>query len=114
VVTGNSSPRSADPAKLAELASAVFGPDRVRAVSRLDDAIEVGVALADEADARSGEGGTPGAAIVLITGSVITAGDARLLLTRATPGEPAPGPASTARGDRGDGDLGDGDLGDEA
>jgi dihydrofolate synthase / folylpolyglutamate synthase len=103
VVTANSSPRSADPAKLAELASAVFGPDRVRAVARLDDAIELGVGLADDADSRSdGGGGVPGAALVLITGSVITAGDARLLLTRATPGEPAPGPASTARDDTGD------------
>ncbi len=102
VVTANSSPRSADPAKLAELASAVFGPDRVRAVARLDDAIELGVGLADEADARSADGGPPGTAIVLITGSVVTAGDARLLLTRATPGEPAPGPATAARGDAGD------------
>jgi dihydrofolate synthase/folylpolyglutamate synthase len=102
VVTANSSPRSADPAKLAELAGAVFGPDRVRAVARLDDAIELGVALADEADARSADSGPPGSALVLITGSVITAGDARLLLTRATPGEPAPGPASTARDDTGD------------
>jgi folylpolyglutamate synthase/dihydrofolate synthase len=97
VVTANSSSRSADPGKLAELASAVFGPDRVRAVARLDDAIELGVTLADEADARSAAtGGPPGAAVLLITGSVITAGDARLLLTRASPGEPAPGPASAA------------------
>jgi dihydrofolate synthase / folylpolyglutamate synthase len=103
VVTANSSPRSADPGKLAELASAVFGPDRVRAVPRLDDAIELGVALADETDAQSAaSGGLPGAAVVLITGSVITAGDARLLLTRAVPGEPAPGPASTVRHDDGD------------
>jgi len=101
VVTTNSSPRSTDPGKLAELAGAVFGPDRVRAVSRLDDAIELGVTLADEADDRLGRasGGAPGAALVLITGSVITAGDARKLLIRATPGEPAPGPA----GDTGDG-----------
>jgi dihydrofolate synthase/folylpolyglutamate synthase len=103
VVTANSSPRSADPGKLAELAGAVFGADRVRAVARLDDAIELGVALADEADARSADvGGPPGAALVLITGSVITAGDARLLLTRSAPGEPAPGPASTARHEAGD------------
>jgi len=94
VVTANSSPRSADPAKLAEMAGAVFGPDRVRAVPRLDDAIEIGVALADAADARGAEsGGPPGTALVLITGSVITAGDARLMLTRTDPGEPAPGPA---------------------
>jgi folylpolyglutamate synthase/dihydrofolate synthase len=100
VVTANSSPRSTDPGKLAELASAVLGPDRVRAVPRLDDAIELGVALADEADAQSGvSGGLPGTAVLLIAGSVITAGDARLLLTRAVPGEPAPGPASAARRD---------------
>jgi dihydrofolate synthase/folylpolyglutamate synthase len=83
VVTSNSSPRSADPDKLAEMASAVFGPDRVRAVPRLDGAIEIGVALADEADARgAASGGPPGSALLLITGSVITAGDARLLLTQ--------------------------------
>ena len=104
VVTGNSSPRSADPAKLAELAGAVFGPERVRAVPRLDDAIELAVELADEADARSadGSGGPPGSALVLITGSVITAGDARLLLTHTPSGEPAPGPADAARRDEGD------------
>ncbi len=96
VVTSNSSPRSADPGKLAEMATAVFGPDRVRAVPRLDDAIEIGVALADEADAR---GAAPGTALVLITGSVITAGDARLLLTRASPGESVPGPAGLAADD---------------
>ena len=100
VVTGNSSARSADPGKLAEMAGAVFGPERVRVVPRLDDAIEIGVGLADEADARGAEGGgRPGTALVLITGSVITAGDARLLLTRSDPGEPAPGPADTAHRD---------------
>jgi folylpolyglutamate synthase/dihydropteroate synthase len=88
VVTGNSSPRSADPGKLAEMAAAVFGPDRVRAVPRLDDAIEIGVALADEADARDAAGGVlPGTAAVLIAGSVVTAGDARLLLTGSGPRE---------------------------
>jgi dihydrofolate synthase / folylpolyglutamate synthase len=108
VVTANSSTRSADPGKLAELAGAVFGPERVRAVPRLDDAIELAVELADEADARSGAaGGLPGGALVLVTGSVITAGDARLLLTHAPSGEPAPGPADTARQDAGDaGDAG--------
>jgi folylpolyglutamate synthase/dihydropteroate synthase len=100
VVTSNSSPRSADSAKLAELAGAVFGPDRVRAVPRLDDAIELAVTLADEVDARSAaSGGQPGAALVLIVGSVVTAGDARRLLTRAAPDEPAPGPAAAARDD---------------
>ena len=97
VVTANSSPRSARPDKLAELATPVFGPDRVRAVARLDDAIELAVGLADEIEARSPEGGPPGTVLVLITGSVITAGDARLLLTHAPSGEPAPGPAAGAR-----------------
>jgi dihydrofolate synthase/folylpolyglutamate synthase len=75
------------PAKLAELASTVFGPDRVRAADRLDDAIEIAVGLADEAvtDAEGGLGSTG----VLITGSVITAGDARVLL--------AAGPGGSAR-----------------
>ncbi|HTZ91167.1 MAG TPA: folylpolyglutamate synthase/dihydrofolate synthase family protein [Streptosporangiaceae bacterium] len=79
VVTANSSARSMAPGALAEVAATVFGPDRVTVADRLDDAIELGVALADEADAAA-EGG-PGKAGVLITGSVITAGDARVLLS---------------------------------
>jgi hypothetical protein len=86
----------------------VFGPDRVRAVGRLDDAIELAVELADEADARSAAAGgeLTGTALVLITGSVITAGDARLLLTHAPSGQPAPGPAAAARQDQGEGGAG--------
>jgi folylpolyglutamate synthase/dihydrofolate synthase len=76
VVTANSSSRSMDPAAIAEIAAGVFGPERVSVASRLDDAIELAVGLADEADAAGG----PGSAGVLITGSVITAGDARSLL----------------------------------
>jgi dihydrofolate synthase/folylpolyglutamate synthase len=79
VVTSNSSTRSMPVAALAVIAEAVFGPDRVSAAERLDEAIDIGVALADAADA-AGAGG-PGKAGVLITGSVITAGDARVLLT---------------------------------
>jgi folylpolyglutamate synthase/dihydropteroate synthase len=77
VVTQNSSTRSMDPETLAELASEVFGPDRVRSAERLDDALEIAVGLADDAAGADGLG-TSG---VLVTGSVITAGDARLLLT---------------------------------
>jgi dihydrofolate synthase / folylpolyglutamate synthase len=76
VATANSSSRSMDPAAIAEVAAGIFGPDRVSVASRLDDAIEIAVGLADEADAAGG----PGSAGVLITGSVITAGDARSLL----------------------------------
>lgn len=78
VVTSNSSVRSMRPAALAEVAAAVLGPDRVTVADRLDDAIEIAVALADLADAAA-EGG-PGKAAILITGSVVTAGDARILL----------------------------------
>jgi dihydrofolate synthase/folylpolyglutamate synthase len=80
VVTRNSSTRSMDPGTLAELAAEVFGPDRVRSADRLDDALEIAVGLADDAAGADGLG-RPG---VLITGSVITAGDARLLLTSPT------------------------------
>ncbi|MFI0418051.1 bifunctional folylpolyglutamate synthase/dihydrofolate synthase [Spongiactinospora sp. 9N601] len=73
VVTRNSSPRSMEPAELAELAEGLFGADRVRVADRLDDAIDTAVGLADE----DGEFGGAG---VLITGSVVTAGDARHLL----------------------------------
>jgi dihydrofolate synthase / folylpolyglutamate synthase len=77
VVTRNSSRRSMDPGDLAELAAGVFGPDRVHSAGRLDDALEIAVGLADDA---AGEEGL-GRPAVLVTGSVITAGDARLLLT---------------------------------
>jgi dihydrofolate synthase/folylpolyglutamate synthase len=93
VVTANSAARSMAPAALGEVAATVFGPDRVTIADRLDDAIELAVTLADEADAIA-EGG-PGKAGVLITGSVITAGDARALLLDRTgngqvPGDPRP------------------------
>ena len=93
VVTRNSSGRSMEPAALAELAAGVFGPDRVHVAERLDDAIERAVTLADEEAAQiagpmaglmTGEadlGAAAAGAMVLVTGSVITAGDARLLLT---------------------------------
>ncbi len=76
VVTRNSADRSMDPDKLAELAGSVFGAERVHTAERLDDALEIAVGLADEA---AGPEGLTRAG-VLVTGSVITAGDARVLL----------------------------------
>ncbi len=94
IVTGNSSARSMEPGKLADLAASVFGPDRVTEAARLDDAIEIAVRLTDEWDAGEARGaGLPGSAAVLVTGSVVTAGDARRLLTGAAAEDPAPGPA---------------------
>jgi len=90
VVTHNSSDRSLDPAQAAEIAAEIFGEDRVRSADRIEDAIDDAVALADEA----AEGGRPGGVGVLITGSVITAGDARKLLGPAG-GLPQPEPTAS-------------------
>ncbi len=76
VVTRNSSERSMDPDKLEELAASVFGAERVRVARRLDDALEMAVGLADDASGEEGLTLTG----VLVTGSVVTAGDARVLL----------------------------------
>ena len=90
VVSRNSSDRSMDPGQTAELAADIFGEDRVQTAERLDDAIDAAVALADEAVAETG----PGSGGVLITGSVITAGDARRLLGPGG-GELAPEPSAS-------------------
>ncbi|MEU8119467.1 folylpolyglutamate synthase/dihydrofolate synthase family protein [Spirillospora sp. NPDC049024] len=73
VVTRNSSPRSMRPEELAEIAEGIFGPERVHVAERLDDAIDRAIGLAEETGEYRGAG-------VLITGSVVTAGDARTLL----------------------------------
>jgi dihydrofolate synthase/folylpolyglutamate synthase len=84
VVTTNSSPRSMPVRELAELARDYFGEDRVRVAGRLDEALELAVSLADEADADSAGEGLPGSTAVLVTGSVVTAGDAQALLAPAS------------------------------
>jgi dihydrofolate synthase/folylpolyglutamate synthase len=75
VVTQNSSLRAMPADELAAQAVQIFGADRVTVEARLDDAIEAAVRLAEETgdDVISGAG-------VLITGSVVTAGEARVLL----------------------------------
>jgi folylpolyglutamate synthase/dihydrofolate synthase len=73
VVTRNSAPRSMPAEELGELAVDMFGPERVHVVPRLDEAIDRGLALAEETGEFVGVG-------VLITGSVVTAADARTLL----------------------------------
>jgi len=87
VVTANSSPRSMPAASLAAVAREVFGEDRVLVRDRLDDAIEAAVGLADE---YAGDEDVPGSVAVLITGSVVTAGDARRLLVPGGPADAAP------------------------
>ncbi|MFC9944366.1 bifunctional tetrahydrofolate synthase/dihydrofolate synthase [Streptomyces pratensis] len=75
VVTQNSSPRAMDADALAAVAVEVFGNDRVQVEPRLDDALEAAITLAEEEAEYAGAG-------VLVTGSVITVGEARLLLGR--------------------------------
>ncbi|MFB9319895.1 bifunctional folylpolyglutamate synthase/dihydrofolate synthase [Cryptosporangium minutisporangium] len=79
VVTENSSPRRLSVDALAAEAVDVFGADRVDVATRLDDAIESAVTIAEEDDA--GDAPLAGAG-VLVTGSVVTAADARKLLAR--------------------------------
>lgn len=76
VVTRNSAPRSMDPDDLGALAEEIFGRERVSIEPRLDDAVEAAIGLAEhteEADESISGGG------ILITGSVVTAGEARAL-----------------------------------
>jgi dihydrofolate synthase/folylpolyglutamate synthase len=73
VVTANSTPRAMDPDALAAVAVEVFGEERVVVEPRLDDALEAAITLAEEEGEFAGAG-------VLVTGSVITVGEARLLL----------------------------------
>ncbi|MCW2523090.1 MAG: FolC bifunctional protein [Frankiales bacterium] len=75
VVTQNSSPRAIDVDELAAVAVEVFGSDRVRVEPDLDEALSAAVELAEDND----EGLLAGAG-VLVTGSVVTAGEARVLL----------------------------------
>ena len=76
VVTKNSSPRAMPLDELNDLALAVFGADRVVAESSLDAAVETAVALVEESDDPDEPLAGGG---VLITGSVVTVGDARTL-----------------------------------
>ncbi len=70
VISRSSSPRAMPPRRLAEIAQEIFGPQRVSVVPNLPDAVDAAAALADEAGPGSG---------VVVTGSVTTAADVRLL-----------------------------------
>ncbi len=71
VVTANSSPRTMDPDELGALAVSVFGSGRVSVEPVLAEAIEQARELAEEE-------GTSGAGVI-VTGSVVTVGEARRL-----------------------------------
>ena len=76
VVTTNSSSRSMPAEDLMDIAVDIFGEERVHTANRMDEAIALAVDLAESA-AEPGEGslGTG----VVITGSVVSAGDGRAL-----------------------------------
>lgn len=77
IVTRNSSKRSATIAEIDTLAKKIFGSDRVITVDSLTDAIEQGLKLARDTIAIQDK-----TCALLITGSVVTAGEARTYLTR--------------------------------
>jgi dihydrofolate synthase/folylpolyglutamate synthase len=77
VVSQNGSLRAVPADELAALAVPIFGAERVSVSARLDDAITDAVQLAEAG------GAMPSRVGVLVTGSVVTAGEARTLLTGA-------------------------------
>ncbi|WP_017934169.1 bifunctional folylpolyglutamate synthase/dihydrofolate synthase [Nocardioides sp. Iso805N] len=76
VVTQNSTERAMSARRLGQVAIEIFGEERVTVVPRLDDAIDAAAALAEESDSSISGGA------VLVTGSVVTVGEARVLLRR--------------------------------
>ena len=72
VITQNSSPRAFDAYELAETARDIYGEERVHVADDLPGAYAQAVELAEDAEVQSGSG-------IIITGSVVTAGDARAM-----------------------------------
>lgn len=77
VITRCDSPRAMGVEELANHAVARFGDERVVVVEDLAGALETAIALAEEAGADGGQMSGSG---VVVTGSVVTAGQARTLL----------------------------------
>lgn len=79
VITQNSTPRAMSATQLAVVARGVFGEDRVMVEPDLATAIDKAATLAEAGEAI---GTSIGAGAVLVTGSVITVGEARRMLVR--------------------------------
>ena len=75
VVTQNSSPRAIPADELGAIAVDVFGADRVSVHPQLFDALESAIELAE-----AGTDHALGGSGVLVTGSVVTAGEARRMM----------------------------------
>jgi dihydrofolate synthase / folylpolyglutamate synthase len=79
VCTQNSTDRALSAERLAAVARDIFGDHRVTVAPRLADAIDQAAALAEAGAAASV---SVGSGAVLVTGSVVTVGEARSLLVR--------------------------------
>jgi dihydrofolate synthase / folylpolyglutamate synthase len=79
VVTQNGTDRAMPVERLAATAVEVFGEDRVTVAPRLAEALDVATTLAEAGDAF---GDPLGSGAVLVTGSVVTVGEARTMLVR--------------------------------
>ncbi|MGA8258490.1 MAG: folylpolyglutamate synthase/dihydrofolate synthase family protein [Nocardioides sp.] len=79
VCTQNSTDRAMPAERLAAAAIEVFGEERVTVAPLLADAIDQAAALAEAGEAY---GNPLGSGAVLVTGSVVTVGEARTMLTR--------------------------------
>lgn len=79
VCTQNSTDRSMSAERLAAVAREIYGEDRVSVEPRLADAIDQAAALAEAGEVL---GDPLGSGAVLVTGSVVTVGEARSLLVR--------------------------------
>ncbi len=77
VCTQNSTGRSMSAGDLAEVALGIFGQDRVSVTDSLADALDQAAALAEAGGAF---GDAIGSGAVLVTGSVVTVGEARAML----------------------------------
>lgn len=75
VVTTPASPRALRAEDLAVIASDIFGEERVWIEAKLEDALDRAVTLAEEVNDYGGAG-------VLVTGSVVLAGEAKRLMAR--------------------------------
>ncbi|MGZ4466770.1 MAG: bifunctional tetrahydrofolate synthase/dihydrofolate synthase [Nocardioides sp.] len=79
VCTQSATDRAMPATTLAETATEIFGEDRVSVVPRLSDAVDAAAALAEAGEAF---GDPLGSGAVLVTGSVVTVGEARALVGR--------------------------------
>ncbi|NYG56512.1 bifunctional folylpolyglutamate synthase/dihydrofolate synthase [Nocardioides perillae] len=82
VVTQASTDRALPAEELGAVAREVFGDGRVSVVPRLADALDAAAALAEAGDALSG---SLSSGAVLVTGSVVTVGEARRMVVRTRP-----------------------------